>query len=152
MKTVLISIKPKYAEQILNGVKSHELRAGSVFSRGDRIIMYASNPVRAVVGEFTAGFVMTGSYEEVVAYLKTVGYKGLSSEDFEYIRGKRTRVSAIEVVDPIRYPEPISLATLKRVGLERPPRSYMVLNPSIKLHAKLIELFNKALTTRSRGL
>lgn len=52
---VLLSIKPEFAEKILEGAKSYEFRK-RVFSdatKVDNIFMYASTPTREIVGGFT---------------------------------------------------------------------------------------------------
>ena len=53
LPTYLMSIKPLFAEQILSGQKRYELRrrAGEI-SAGSLVVLYASNPVKAIVGEF----------------------------------------------------------------------------------------------------
>jgi len=58
VRVVLLSIKPKFAEEILSGVKMFELRTGSGIESGSRVVMYVSSPVKALVGEFTAGRVL----------------------------------------------------------------------------------------------
>lgn len=50
---VILSIKPIYAEKILNGEKLFELRK-SIFKNTEikKVIIYASAPVSKIVGEF----------------------------------------------------------------------------------------------------
>lgn len=64
-RTVLMSIRPGYAEKILAGLKQYELRKRFGIRTGDRIILYASTPIKAVVGEFRAGVVIAGSCVDV---------------------------------------------------------------------------------------
>lgn len=54
MKKILLPIKPKYVEQILSGKKKVEYRK-RLASQGnvDRVLIYASSPVKLVVAEFT---------------------------------------------------------------------------------------------------
>src|ERR1700742_2970806 len=50
-KILVISIKPEFAEKILSGEKSIELRKCTPdASAGDIIVIYSTNPVKAVVG------------------------------------------------------------------------------------------------------
>ncbi|GAB7199863.1 hypothetical protein [Dickeya oryzae] len=53
MDKILISIKPKYIEEILNGNKIIELRkkCGEKFSEDCQIYLYSSSPVKALVGK-----------------------------------------------------------------------------------------------------
>ena len=53
---ILLSIKPEYAEKILNGTKRFEFRKavprdGSV----NTVVIYATKPVGMVIGEFEVG-------------------------------------------------------------------------------------------------
>jgi len=50
---VLLSIKPKYANQILNGNKRYEFRK-SVFNHRDleMVYIYSSSPIKRIVGAF----------------------------------------------------------------------------------------------------
>jgi predicted transcriptional regulator len=141
--TILLSIKPKYAEEILSGVKRYELRRGVVFKTGCRIVLYASTPIRAIIGEFTAGKVYTGKPSEVIGFVKTTRPSGVTEEDISYIAGKKCRVSAIEVTNPIRYKNVVTLSELRELGLQNPPRSYIVLRPENPIHAGILRLLGE---------
>jgi predicted transcriptional regulator len=138
--TILLSIKPKYANEILNGVKEYELRKGVVFKPGCRVVLYASSPLKAVVGQFTAGRVYTGKPDEVVSFVRTTRPRGVSEEDISYITGKKCRVSAIEVTNPVRYTRIIPLSELRKCGLQNPPRSYIVLKRGNPVHEAILGL------------
>ena len=51
---VLLSVKPRFAEAILAGLKTFEFRR-AIFRRTDikTVVLYASSPTCKVVGEFT---------------------------------------------------------------------------------------------------
>ena len=49
-KTILISIHPEYAEKILTGEKTYELRRRLPLEKPDRMVIYATAPVSAVIG------------------------------------------------------------------------------------------------------
>ena len=53
---VLLSIKPEYASKILDGTKRYEYRR-AIFKRTEvtTVVVYASDPVRKVIGEFAPG-------------------------------------------------------------------------------------------------
>ncbi len=123
---ILMSIKPKFGEQILAGMKKIELRKMfQPIARGDRILLYFSSPVKALVGEFTAGEVYSGAVEEVKRLVKKMGGVGIGEEDWLYVAGAR-RALAIEVVEPKRYPRMVSLEDLrKRIPGFMPPMSYL---------------------------
>ena len=50
---VLLSIKPEFALKIFDGSKRYEYRR-SIFKRGGvtKIVVYASDPIQKVIGEF----------------------------------------------------------------------------------------------------
>lgn len=52
IKMILLSVKPFYLEKILNGLKIIELRkrVGVQFQPNTKIYLYASSPVKAIVG------------------------------------------------------------------------------------------------------
>jgi len=138
--TILLSIKPKYADEILNGVKEYELRKGVVFKSGCKIILYASTPLKAIVGQFTAGRVYTGKPDEIMNFVKTTRPRGVSEEDILYITGKKCRVSAIEVTNPMRYTRIVPLSELRKYGLRNPPRSYIVFKQGNPVHEAILRL------------
>lgn len=121
-----MSIKPKFGEHILAGEKKIELRKMfQPIMKGDRILLYFSSPVKALVGEFTAGEVYSGAVEEVKRLVKKMGEVGVGEEDWLYVVGAR-RALAIEVVEPKRYPRIVSLEVLRRrIPGFMPPMSYL---------------------------
>ena len=53
MKAVLLSIKPEFAEKIFAGTKKFEFRKIIFKHRNiNKIIVYASSPIKKVIGEF----------------------------------------------------------------------------------------------------
>ncbi|RLE96840.1 MAG: DNA-binding protein [Thermoprotei archaeon] len=120
----LLSIKPVFGEQILSGVKGYELRRRGRFEPGSIMVLYESSPVRAVVGEFKAGRVFRVELDELLGMLRRGELRGCGEADVPYVLGAR-RVVVIEVVEPLRYPRPVTLAELRRlVPGFRPPVSY----------------------------
>ncbi|ADV65594.1 DNA-binding protein [Desulfurococcus mucosus] len=131
MQVYLFSIKPVYAYRVFTGSKKFELRRflGLSVERGDRVILYVTGRVKAVMGEFTAGRVIRGRPEYVWKRLKAIGDTGVSGEDYRYIAGSRDAM-AIEVVDPLMYRQPIRLQALRRVFPDfNPPMSMRLLDP-----------------------
>jgi len=143
LKYILMSIKPVFAEEILRGRKKFEVRARvSGISSGDRVIIYASAPVKAIVGEFTAGRIIIGSGEAMWRFL-TSGDYGISSLDEPYIKPKR-RVMAIEVLNPRRYRNPITLSEIRQFIPEfMPPISF------IELKSELLRLLMELIKSKN---
>lgn len=51
MCKILLSINPKYVEKILNGEKLYEFRKTQTKRKPEKIIIYCTAPISAVVGE-----------------------------------------------------------------------------------------------------
>jgi len=122
---ILVSIKPKYAHQILSGEKLVEVRKR--FSNkwaGSRAVLYASSPERALVGEATVRSVTSGRPKDIWARFGTT--MGCSSDEYEEYVGSADIVSAIELDSAVAYKQPIGLAQLSHLVQEdlRPPQSF----------------------------
>ncbi|MFC1994303.1 ASCH domain-containing protein [Chloroflexota bacterium] len=118
---VLLSIKPKYAEAILEGRKLFEFRK-SIFKHHsvERVYLYATMPVGKVVGSFKVGEIIR---REPKLLWKELGrLSGISkSEFFKYFEdsdiGFAIEIRDLEVWQIPVNPRPF-LADFK------PPRSY----------------------------
>jgi predicted transcriptional regulator len=122
---ILVSIKPKYAHQILSGAKLVEIR--KKFSNrwiGRRAVLYASSPEKALVGEATVSSVTSGHPADIWARFGPS--IGCSSGEFEAYVGSATKVSAIELDDAVPYKQPIGLAQVSHLVEAdlRPPQSF----------------------------
>ena len=94
----LMSIKPRYAEEILNGKKTVEIRRTHFRANsGDSVLIYATRPVAGIVGYFTIDSVY---FEDVDEIWSAYGDKtGLSNTEFqEYVKGCK-KASAIVIGD-----------------------------------------------------
>jgi predicted transcriptional regulator len=122
---ILVSIKPKYAHQILSGAKLIEIRKR--FSdkwTGSRAVLYASSPEKALIGEAIVRSVTSGRPEDIWArFAPTIG---CSPDEFKEYVGSSTKVSAIELDAVVPYKQPIGLAQLSHLVQEdlRPPQSF----------------------------
>lgn len=124
-KTVLLSIKPKFAEKIFNGEKGYEYRR-TLFKESTvrKVIVYASSPVCRVVGEFEVEEIISLPMLEL--WRETRSTSGISWRFFaEYFKGK-VQCHAIKVANPKRYKSKIELN--EAVGLNRPPQSFVYLD------------------------
>lgn len=127
---ILISIKPKYAERIVAGLKLVEVRKR--FSQrwlGCRAVLYGSAPLSSLVGEATISAITCGS----PAYIwSTYGARiGAEYQEFDEYVGSSSEVSAIELSDVTRYLAPVGLAQLSHLVKAdlRAPQSFCDLRP-----------------------
>ena len=87
-RDILLSIKPEYVKQIMNGTKKYEFRKRipKDVTSIDRVYIYCTAPVSKVVGYFVFDTVLKGCSSDL--WMNTVEYSGISVEDFmEYFKG-----------------------------------------------------------------
>ena len=121
---VLLSIKPEYAEKILNGTKRFEYRKSAPRNEAVRtVVIYATMPVGKVVGEFEVAGVLRESPDALWKQTKTAS--GITRKFFdEYFSGRGEAV-AIAVRKPKRYAQPLRLEDVS--GSVTPPQSFQYL-------------------------
>lgn len=93
---VLLSIKPEFVEKIFAGTKKYEFRK-SLFRRSDVkfVVVYASAPVKRVVGEFEIDNILSGELDEI--WERTKQYSGISKDFYDSYFGNRTIAKAIKI-------------------------------------------------------
>lgn len=122
---VLLSIKPEYAEKILDGRKRFEFRktlpkAGEITT----VVIYATMPVGKIVGEFEVDGCMSHRPKELWAM--THEFSGITKKFFNsYFKG-RTTAHAFKVKSAKRYEFPLSLTEL--IGTTAAPQSFRYLS------------------------
>jgi predicted transcriptional regulator len=111
-RALFLSLKPTYAHLLLSGEKTVELRrVRPRASAGTLAIVYASTPVRAVLGTCTVADI--GEEHPDVIWELHGHLTGLRWREFnEYFLGQISAV-AITVVAPYRLEEPVPLQTMR---------------------------------------
>lgn len=124
MNEVLISIKPKYIDLILSGRKTVELRKRSRITPGTRLILYASSPRCAVVGEALVSFREELTIDTL--WTKHGEAAGVGKEELDGYYADAPTGVALGLTDVFRYQEDIPLSSLRdaKRGFQ-PPQSYM---------------------------
>jgi predicted transcriptional regulator len=119
--TVLLSVKPRFANAILDGTKQFEFRRTLFRDRSvQTVILYASRPVSQVVGEFKIAEIMT--MDLVDLWTATQHGSGIDKSYFdEYFQGRETG-HAIRVKVPRRYHQPLDLE--RDLHIAQPPQSF----------------------------
>ena len=121
---VLLSIKPEYAEKILQGEKKYEFRK-AIFKNPNvkTVVIYATMHVGKVVGEFDFDEVLSDSPSAI--WNETRNFSGITKHFFNsYFNGRKT-AHAIKVREARRYTTPILLSELVPGG--NAPQSYRYL-------------------------
>lgn len=112
----LMSIWPEYAEQILAGVKTVEFRKKPI--KADKVLIYATSPVKKVVGKFTVVEQVISSPGEL--WRRYREYGGIDEKDFFAYYESAAAGVALVIGDAVRFPQSLNLASY---GLLRPPQS-----------------------------
>lgn len=99
---VILSIKPIYAEKILNGEKTFELRK-SIFKKNNvnKVIIYASSPISKVIGEFEIDSILHDEINEL--WKKTKENNGVEKTFFHEYFENREKGYAIKIKNTKRY-------------------------------------------------
>ncbi len=121
--TVLLSIKPEFADKIFDGTKKYEYRK-SIFKREGvrRIVVYASSPVRKVVGEFMIEDILSDDVEAI--WGKTAVASGISKSFFQAYFENRERAYAIKIGRVTKYKKARELGDY---NLSTAPQSFVYL-------------------------
>ena len=105
---ILLSIKPKFADMILDGTKRVEYRKALASVANDRIFLYATAPIKKVVAVWAC-------------YLDC---SGITKEEFdEYFKDKKY-ASWYFLEEPITYKKP---QNIRYFGVKTAPRNFVYL-------------------------
>jgi predicted transcriptional regulator len=103
---VLLSIKPEYVQEIVNGNKKFEYRKRIFKKDVESVIIYSTMPEGRIIGEFTIDKILNDSPIEL--WNKTCLYSGISKDSFlDYFSGREDGF-AIKIKKFIKYKEPIN--------------------------------------------
>lgn len=119
MSQMLLSIKPQYVREILSGKKKYEFRKFRCRDEIDTIIIYATSPIKEVVGEVALIQIIEGDVEHV--WNQTSPYGGVLKEDYQEYYKARDVAIAYQLGEVTRYDKPKKLLDY---GLTYAPQSY----------------------------
>lgn len=132
--SVLLSIKPEFADRIFAGEKKFEFRRALPAEELERVVVYVSSPVQRIIGEFLVTQVLSMSPSAL--WRRTRAHAGISRAYFEQYFADRDVAQALVVGRVTRYRRPLDprelvdgftapqsfmyLRTLEERGLELP--------------------------------
>jgi predicted transcriptional regulator len=127
---LLVSVRPEYAEGILSGNKTAELRRTRPrVVQGDRMFVYVSSPVKKLTGVCVVTQLISGSPEKIWDCVSNIC--GLTREDYNSYYSGCEVAFAILVKDAKHLPKPINLSCLREeLGSFFPPQIYRYLSSS----------------------
>ena len=119
-----MSIRPRFAQGILAGTKTVELRRRAPrLEPGDLVVVYETSPTKAIVGWATVDAIETAP--SAALWGRVRGHAGVSRREFNaYFAGAAT-ATAIHLSDAVALATPIVLDAIRtRWPWLRPPQSY----------------------------
>ena len=122
-RVALLSIRPEYARALLNGEKRVEFRRQPLAPDVTRVVIYATAPVRLIVGAFEVAGIERHTPSAAWARYSSEGGIGKAAFDL-YYAGASVAV-VIRALNPRAADRPIRLDEV-RAGM-RPPQSFMYL-------------------------
>lgn len=122
-KYLFIAVKPEYANKLVSGQKDIELRKFMPrIQSGDYVIIYASAPLKSVIGFGKVKSIIECSPKEM--WSKYSIRLGIARQDFDlyYVNHKKSIGIEFEMIKPIT---PIGLEALREVDSNfQPPQIY----------------------------
>ncbi|RSN24153.1 hypothetical protein DMC63_06250 [Streptomyces sp. WAC 05977] len=126
-RPLLLSLRPRFAEAILDGVKTIELRRTRVSAPpGTKLVLYASAPTMAVVGVATLLDVQTSTPGQI--WRRHRRHVCVSKAEYDDYFAGADLATAISISAPERLAAPHTLAALRAATGFRPPQSYRYLS------------------------
>lgn len=128
IKDAIISIHPRYANAILDGQKTIELRRRiPALPIGTKLWIYATLPVGAVIGVATVDRIFRGTPSDIWGRFSNCA--GISRADFDSYFTRATEAIALSLTNARRNPELVAIDQLRqlREGFH-PPQVMMSIN------------------------
>jgi predicted transcriptional regulator len=124
---IFLSVKPKYAERILSGEKTVELRRNRPrVADGSLVVLYVSSPVKAVLGAFYVDRIVAASPEALWPLVEQES--GLTREEYDAYYAGAAQGVGIFVRSAHSIQIPYQLAELRRdLPHFHPPQAFRYL-------------------------
>jgi predicted transcriptional regulator len=118
-RVALLSIHPRHAYAILGGKKTVELRRTRLPSDVSHVVVYATSPMKTVVGWFEVGAVERDRPSRL--WKKHGAATGITASEFRAYFNGASEGTAISVGRVVALEKPVKLSTL---WSSRPPQSF----------------------------
>jgi len=121
-RALFISVKPQYANAILDGTKTVELRRTRPnLPDGSLVILYSSTPTRAVVGWAHLAGVREGTPIEI--WDEYGAAAAIEELDYDAYFDGTDQAFALELDSVVAAVQPIPLSVIRSIGIQ-PPQSW----------------------------
>jgi predicted transcriptional regulator len=121
--SILLSIKPEFAEKIFRGEKKYEYRK-TLFKSPlvKRVVVYASSPVSKIIGEFEIEEILTLDIESL--WMRTSQYSGIDKDFYDQYFCTKNIGHAIRIRNAKKYQNSLGL---EDYNLRYAPQSFIYL-------------------------
>lgn len=120
-RSVILSIKPKFADKIFNNTKKYEYRKAIFSPNVKKVYVYSSSPICKIIGYFIIDEIVQGSPSTV--WRKTSKDSGITKEYFDdYFKG-HDKAYAIKIRSVKQFKTPINPNNIIRNF--RPPQNFI---------------------------
>ena len=120
MATILLSIKPEYADAIFAGTKKYEYRRHIASENVEKIIVYSTAPIKQVIGEVEVTGIL--SMKMTPLWQLTKDNAGISREKYrQYFRNSKCAFAYV-LKNPKLYSSP---KELRDYAINQPPQSFV---------------------------
>lgn len=142
MKYTLLSIKPKYVDDIIKKNKTFEFRKKIPdfldSNVGSTIIIYSSKPKMEIIGSFEPVQVMSKPFNDLMSAIDA------SSDRISSLSNYFTNHSlchAIEIGELTMYKKPISLQQIRAIEIPKymPGQNYRFIEDTSKIYKYIVE-------------
>ena len=123
MATILLSIKPEYANRIFGGQKQYEYRKRIPKKEVSKIVVYSSAPEQAVIGEIEV--IKTLKMKPTPLWNSTKANAGISRSKYRKYFSGCTMAYAFVIGSFEKYPTSKSLADY---NIQSAPQSFVYLD------------------------
>ncbi len=123
MCSILLSINPKYVEEILLGNKKYEYRTRIAKRKVDKILIYCTNPVKKIVAEVEVLSII--SDEPTRLWERTKDHSGIKDTFYNKYFSENKVAYAYELGEIKEYDEPKELSYY---GIRNAPQSFIYLD------------------------
>ena len=128
-RTLVLSVKPRFASKLLEGEKTVELRRVRPrrIRAGDFLLIYSTAPEASFVGFCRVTRVLQGSPDALWPHVARLA--GLTRAAYDRYFAAASRAVGIEIERPVRLLKEISLEESRRYAPDfRPPQSFRYLS------------------------
>ena len=110
---VLLSVRPRFSDALLDGTKTVEMRRRSMrFHAGTLCLLYASSPTRSLTGALRVAAIDHGTPDEL--WRRHGPRTALTRDEYDAYLDGRSTACALLVAAVIPFHTPVPLAELRR--------------------------------------